>query len=93
MSAATPARRWPFVVLAVLGIAGAVYRWLGQVMAGSFSMAAPWPPPPGHEQYWHRVAKAYFILSVCSLGVLVAALIALWRRRVRAGDGLGVPPS
>lgn len=76
-------RRWPYVLLAVSGLSGLAFGLLGYLMAGSFSLATTWPPPPGHEAYWHQVAYSYVALCSVSLIVLIVAVIVLWRRRTR----------
>lgn len=73
--------RWPYVMLALLALAGLVFGFFGMMMAGSYSVATTWPPPPGYTAYWHRVADAYLVLSLVSLATLIVALIGLWRRR------------
>jgi hypothetical protein len=72
------------VVLLLLALAGLYTGYSGALMAGSFKMASPWPPPPGHEAYYDRLAARYSNLALGSLSLLVGALVMLWRRRHRA---------
>jgi hypothetical protein len=53
----------------------------GMLMAGSFSVATAWPPPAGHEAYWHRVGQVYLWVTLASIAMLSTGLIMLWRRR------------
>jgi hypothetical protein len=54
---------------------------LGHFMAGSMPEATRWPPPPGYEAYWSRVARRNLVLFLVSTGTLVVALVRLWNLR------------
>lgn len=75
--------RWPLVLLALAALLGAVFGLLGQLMAGSMSVATPWPPPAGHEAHWQRVALIYQAVVGVSSAALLASLTLLWRQRRR----------
>ena len=75
--------RWPLVVLALIALICAVFGLLGQMMAGSMSVATDWPPPAGHDAYWQRVALMYQAVLGVSLVALLASLTLLWRQRRR----------
>ena len=77
-------RRWPFLVLALVSVAGIVYGYMGIVMAASLSGATTYPEPPGHATYWQSVARNWLLLVGISGAGLVTALTMLWRRRMRA---------
>lgn len=80
----TPKRaRWPYVLLALAAVAGAITGFLGFVMAGSMGSATTWPAPPGHTERWQMIAYGYLALWLGSLLGLVAAAVGLWRRRAR----------
>ncbi len=69
-------RRWPFVLLAILAIAGALFSCSGVVMAGMFTVSNP-----EQLEHWRRVAYSYLGTLGFALLLLIVASGALWRRR------------
>jgi cytochrome c biogenesis protein CcdA len=69
-------RRWPFVLLAILAIAGVLFSCSGIVMAGMFTVSNP-----EQLEHWRLVAYIYLGTLGLALLLLVVAGGALWRRR------------
>jgi len=79
VSPGLPPRRWPFVVLAVVAVAGVYVSYAGRVMAGMFTMSNL-----AQLAHWRRVAYIYLSLLGLAVVLLVFAGVALWRRRARS---------
>ena len=72
-----PRRRWPYALLALASVGGLFFSLSGFAMAGSFTVA-----DPAHLAHWQTVAYVYLGLMALSLGALIVAGVALWRRRL-----------
>ena len=79
MSSRLPSPRWPFVMLAVIALAGGLFCLAGFAMAADSTVA-----DSAHLEHWQTVAKIYLVLVGVALVLLVIAGYALWRRRQQA---------